>query len=281
MEAARSLDLPRADALVISACVQMPSLPLVETAEREFGLPVLSAATAGAYSVLRALGLPLTIPGAGSLLLRRDALTATPALTSSTERRGDPMTELENSHLVRGVDHAAFPTFDPAGTVRFYRDVLGFPVVHSICAAGWGPGRPPGLHPLLLRHRQRRPDRVLLLLRPAGAGPVGRARVTSTRGSATTYPVLRELPAPGDPRRQPRSTCWSTVAGSTPQRVAGRDADPARDDRVDLHPRPERLHGRGHPALRPSRRRRTSTPTSPSTPSSTSRSGPGTPWTTC
>ncbi|GAA0274514.1 VOC family protein [Cryptosporangium japonicum] len=42
-------------------------------------------------------------------------------------------------HLVRGVDHAAFPTFDPAGTVAFYRDTLGFPVVHSICAAGWGP----------------------------------------------------------------------------------------------------------------------------------------------
>jgi catechol 2,3-dioxygenase-like lactoylglutathione lyase family enzyme len=49
------------------------------------------------------------------------------------------MTDLHDSHLVRGVDHAAFPTFDPAGTVRFYRDVLGFPVVHSICAAGWGP----------------------------------------------------------------------------------------------------------------------------------------------
>ncbi|MDQ4118887.1 MAG: VOC family protein [Actinomycetota bacterium] len=45
----------------------------------------------------------------------------------------------ERDHRVRGVDHAAFPTFDPAGTVRFYRDVLGFPVVHSICAAGWGP----------------------------------------------------------------------------------------------------------------------------------------------
>jgi catechol 2,3-dioxygenase-like lactoylglutathione lyase family enzyme len=42
-------------------------------------------------------------------------------------------------HLAKGVDHAAFPTFDPAATVRFYRDVLGFPVVHSICAAGWGP----------------------------------------------------------------------------------------------------------------------------------------------
>lgn len=42
-------------------------------------------------------------------------------------------------HLARGVDHVAFPTFDPAATVKFYRDVLGFPVVHSICAAGWGP----------------------------------------------------------------------------------------------------------------------------------------------
>lgn len=49
------------------------------------------------------------------------------------------MSHLDDQHLVRGVDHAAFPTFDPVGTVRFYRDTLGFPVVHSICAAGWGP----------------------------------------------------------------------------------------------------------------------------------------------
>ncbi|MTD53191.1 VOC family protein [Amycolatopsis pithecellobii] len=53
------------------------------------------------------------------------------------------MDQLDGQHLVTGVDHAAFPTFDPAGTVRFYRDVLGFPVVHSICAAGWGPGEHP------------------------------------------------------------------------------------------------------------------------------------------
>lgn len=46
-------------------------------------------------------------------------------------------------HRVRGVDHAAFPTFDPAGTVRFYRDVLGFPIVHSVCAVGWGPEEHP------------------------------------------------------------------------------------------------------------------------------------------
>jgi catechol 2,3-dioxygenase-like lactoylglutathione lyase family enzyme len=54
-----------------------------------------------------------------------------------------PSNHLADQHLVRGVDHAAYPTFDAAGTVRFYRDVLGFPVVHSICAAGWGPDRHP------------------------------------------------------------------------------------------------------------------------------------------
>lgn len=72
MEAARSLDLTGVDALVISCCVQMPSLDLVEAAEAELGIPTLSAATAGAYSILRRLGLPVDVPGAGSLL-RRDA----------------------------------------------------------------------------------------------------------------------------------------------------------------------------------------------------------------
>lgn len=68
MEAARELDLSEVDALVLSACVQMPSLPLIAQAEAELGLPVLSAATAGAFSILRALNLPAAIPGAGSLL---------------------------------------------------------------------------------------------------------------------------------------------------------------------------------------------------------------------
>ncbi|BDH59535.1 MULTISPECIES: VOC family protein [Tsukamurella] len=53
------------------------------------------------------------------------------------------MTEKNDEHRVSGVDHAAFPTFDPVGTVKFYRDVLKFPVVHSICAAGWGPEKHP------------------------------------------------------------------------------------------------------------------------------------------
>jgi maleate isomerase len=68
MKAARSMDLSGLDALVLSCCVQMPSLDLIEPAEQEFGLPVLSAATAGAYSLLRSLDLPVAIDGAGSLL---------------------------------------------------------------------------------------------------------------------------------------------------------------------------------------------------------------------
>lgn len=68
MDAARGLELTGADALVISACVQMPSLPLVERAEQELGLPVLSAATAGAFCLLRGLGVAPDLPDAGSLL---------------------------------------------------------------------------------------------------------------------------------------------------------------------------------------------------------------------
>ncbi len=68
MAAARSLDLRGVDALVLSACVQMPSLDLIESAEAEFGIPVLSAATAGAYSLLKALGEVPGLAGAGRLL---------------------------------------------------------------------------------------------------------------------------------------------------------------------------------------------------------------------
>lgn len=68
LDAARELDLDGVDALVISCCVQMPSLDLVQAAEDELGVPVLSAATAGAYSLLRSLDIPVNIPGAGSIL---------------------------------------------------------------------------------------------------------------------------------------------------------------------------------------------------------------------
>jgi maleate isomerase len=49
------LDLRRAEALVLSACVQMPSLAAIEAAEELTGLPTLSAATATGDAVLTAL----------------------------------------------------------------------------------------------------------------------------------------------------------------------------------------------------------------------------------
>lgn len=67
------LDLGRADAVVLSACVQMPSLPAIQMVEDRVGLPVLSAATATVYRLLTALGLDPVVPGAGKLLSGRIA----------------------------------------------------------------------------------------------------------------------------------------------------------------------------------------------------------------
>lgn len=44
----------------------------------------------------------------------------------------------EISGAVAGVDHLAFVTWDPAATVEFYTQALGFPLVHAITAKGWG-----------------------------------------------------------------------------------------------------------------------------------------------
>jgi maleate isomerase len=56
------------DALVLSACVQMPSLAVVKLVEDEVQIPVVTAATATARSILLALGLTPTIPDAGRML---------------------------------------------------------------------------------------------------------------------------------------------------------------------------------------------------------------------
>jgi maleate isomerase len=65
---ADDLDTSDVDALVLSACVQMPSLASIQTVEDRLGLPVVSAATATTYALLTALGLPAQVPGAGRLL---------------------------------------------------------------------------------------------------------------------------------------------------------------------------------------------------------------------
>lgn len=73
LEVAADMDHSKAQALVISACVQMPSLAVVEAAEQRFGRPVLSAATASVYTLLQELNIRPAIAGAGSLLRKEAA----------------------------------------------------------------------------------------------------------------------------------------------------------------------------------------------------------------
>lgn len=68
---AAQMDFSGSDALVLSACAQMPSLDVIEEAEQRFGLPVLSAATASTFALLKCLGLAPQIGHAGMLLRGR------------------------------------------------------------------------------------------------------------------------------------------------------------------------------------------------------------------
>nr|ELR5253635.1 Asp/Glu racemase [Providencia rettgeri] len=56
------------DAIVASACVQMPSLPSIQLIEDRVGLPVLSSSVATTYMMLKKLSLETGISGFGSLL---------------------------------------------------------------------------------------------------------------------------------------------------------------------------------------------------------------------
>jgi maleate isomerase len=62
------MNLEGVDVVVLSACVQMPSLPVVAKVEALTGKPVLTAAVATTYGLLKALGLEPVVPGAGALL---------------------------------------------------------------------------------------------------------------------------------------------------------------------------------------------------------------------
>jgi maleate isomerase len=75
-ELAAGLDLSSADAMIISCCVQMPSLSAIPEAEEQLGLPVLSAATATVHDLLVRLGREPAVPGAGRLLAGGRAVSA-------------------------------------------------------------------------------------------------------------------------------------------------------------------------------------------------------------
>ncbi len=67
----KQLDLTGVDAIVASACVQMPSLASVPLIEQASGLPVVSSAVCTTWSLLKHLGLERRVPGAGALLSGR------------------------------------------------------------------------------------------------------------------------------------------------------------------------------------------------------------------
>ena len=68
VEIVKDLDHSQADAVVLSACVQMPSLEAIQVVEDAIGKPVVSAAVCTVHQMLGQLGLPTRVPGAGSLL---------------------------------------------------------------------------------------------------------------------------------------------------------------------------------------------------------------------
>ncbi|MFB3159937.1 Asp/Glu racemase [Neobacillus sp. 179-J 1A1 HS] len=68
LEIVKKLDISQADAVVLSACVQMPSLEAIQLVENEIGKPVLSAAVATVYNILKTLDLHPYVPNAGKLL---------------------------------------------------------------------------------------------------------------------------------------------------------------------------------------------------------------------
>jgi len=54
--------------LVVSACVQMPSLEAIDLIEKEAGIPVTSAAVCTTYEMMKKLGIEAKAPIGGSLL---------------------------------------------------------------------------------------------------------------------------------------------------------------------------------------------------------------------
>lgn len=68
IEITRRLNTAGCDAIVASACVQMPSLASIQAIEDRAGLPVVSSSVSTSYMMLKKLGLDTTVPGFGALL---------------------------------------------------------------------------------------------------------------------------------------------------------------------------------------------------------------------
>lgn len=68
LEITKRLNTKGVDAIVASACVQMPSLASIQGIENRVGLPVVSSSVCTTYMMLKRLHLRAFVPGYGSLL---------------------------------------------------------------------------------------------------------------------------------------------------------------------------------------------------------------------
>ncbi|MFL6566346.1 MAG: Asp/Glu racemase [Burkholderiales bacterium] len=68
LDEVKRLKIANADAVVLSACVQMQSLPAIQAAEKMLGLPVTSTSVCTVRNMLDLLELEPRIPNCGSLL---------------------------------------------------------------------------------------------------------------------------------------------------------------------------------------------------------------------
>jgi maleate isomerase len=68
LEDVKRLNVANVDAVVLSACVQMQSLPALDAAQRMLNLPVTSTSACTVRNMLDLLGLEPAVPGAGAVL---------------------------------------------------------------------------------------------------------------------------------------------------------------------------------------------------------------------
>jgi maleate isomerase len=68
IEDVKQLNTRNVDAVVLSACVQMPSLPAIQIVEDQLGIPVTSTSICTTRVMLDHLGLKPEVPNAGALL---------------------------------------------------------------------------------------------------------------------------------------------------------------------------------------------------------------------
>ncbi len=64
----KKLKLNNVDTLILSACVQMPSLAAVQKVETECGIQTVTASVCTAYQMMKELGLKAEVPNCGALL---------------------------------------------------------------------------------------------------------------------------------------------------------------------------------------------------------------------